>query len=53
MQTCLHAPWALTYANADRSVDMRDEETALRDARGHRLHRNTKNLTKFANNLRR
>ncbi|SQJ28104.1 Chromosome partition protein mukF [Salmonella enterica subsp. enterica serovar Heidelberg] len=24
-------PWALTYANADRLLDMRDEEMALRD----------------------
>ncbi|XPE58858.1 hypothetical protein ACNKHQ_05375 [Shigella flexneri] len=25
------APWALTYASADRLLDMRDEEMTLRD----------------------
>ncbi|MDU3002265.1 MAG: chromosome partition protein MukF, partial [Streptococcus parasanguinis] len=31
VQTYFDAPWALTYANADRLLDMRDEEMALRD----------------------
>lgn len=31
MQTYFDDPWALTYANADRLLDMRDEEMALRD----------------------
>ncbi|QKJ47702.1 chromosome partition protein MukF [Proteus vulgaris] len=31
VQTYFDNPWALTYANADRLFDMRDEELALRD----------------------
>ncbi|SUB72241.1 condesin subunit F [Pluralibacter gergoviae] len=31
LQTYFDAPWALTYASADRLYDMRDEEMALRD----------------------
>uniref|UniRef100_UPI00111C926E chromosome partition protein MukF n=1 Tax=Salmonella enterica TaxID=28901 RepID=UPI00111C926E len=31
VQTYFDDPWALTYANADRLLDMRDEEMALRD----------------------
>ena len=31
VQTYFDEPWALTYANADRLLDMRDEEMALRD----------------------
>ncbi|MBK4714745.1 MULTISPECIES: chromosome partition protein MukF [Tenebrionibacter/Tenebrionicola group] len=31
VQNYFDAPWALTYANADRLLDMRDEEMALRD----------------------
>ena len=31
VQTYFDAPWALTYASADRLLDMRDEEMALRD----------------------
>lgn len=31
VQTYLDAPWALSYANADRLFDMRDEEMSLRD----------------------
>lgn len=31
MQTYFDDPWALTYANADRLLDMRDEEMVLRD----------------------
>ncbi|KQN56822.1 chromosome partition protein MukF [Erwinia sp. E602] len=30
LQTYFDAPWALTYANADRLYDMRDEELTLR-----------------------
>ncbi|AIR68134.1 MULTISPECIES: chromosome partition protein MukF [Dickeya] len=30
VQSYFEAPWALTYANADRLLDMRDEELALR-----------------------
>ncbi|MFP1725117.1 chromosome partition protein MukF [Lonsdalea quercina] len=30
VQTYFDQPWALTYANADRLLDMRDEELALR-----------------------
>ena len=32
IQNFYEAPWALTYANADRLFDMRDEELGLRDA---------------------
>ena len=31
VQTYFDEPWALTYANADRLLDMRDEEMVLRD----------------------
>ena len=31
MQSYFDAPWALTHANADRLLDMRDEEMTLRD----------------------
>ncbi|MBG6027013.1 chromosome partition protein MukF [Proteus mirabilis] len=31
VQNYFDSPWALTYANADRLFDMRDEELALRD----------------------
>ena len=31
VQTYFDAPWALTHANADRLLDMRDEEMALHD----------------------
>ena len=31
VQTYFDDPWALTYANADRLLDMRDEEMVLRD----------------------
>ena len=31
IQSYFDEPWALTYANADRLLDMRDEEMALRD----------------------
>ena len=31
VQNYFESPWALTYANADRLFDMRDEELALRD----------------------
>lgn len=31
VQNYFDAPWALTYANADRLFDMRDEEMSLRD----------------------
>ncbi len=31
VQNYFDAPWALTYASADRLLDMRDEEMALRD----------------------
>ncbi|WP_311965359.1 hypothetical protein, partial [Acinetobacter baumannii] len=31
VQTYFDEPWSLTYANADRLLDMRDEEMALRD----------------------
>lgn len=31
VQQYLDSPWALTYANADRLFDMRDEELALND----------------------
>ena len=30
VQTYFDHPWALTHANADRLLDMRDEELALR-----------------------
>lgn len=32
LQSYFDAPWALTYANADRLLDMRDEELTLREA---------------------
>ncbi len=50
-QTYFDAPWALTHASADRLLDMRDEEMALRDEEvTGELRRiwNTKSLTKFA-----
>ncbi len=31
VQSYFDAPWALTYASADRLLDMRDEEMTLRD----------------------
>ncbi|HCT9108562.1 TPA: chromosome partition protein MukF [Proteus mirabilis] len=31
VQNYFYSPWALTYANADRLFDMRDEELVLRD----------------------
>lgn len=56
VQTYFDEPWALTYANADRLLDMRDEEMVLRDEEvtGNFLRIwSTKSLTRSANSWRR